>query len=66
MRKQFLSLMLALIIVFSMAGIASAAQEIQIMVGGETLYPDVPPTIINGRVMLPVRDVFESIDARVS
>lgn len=66
MKKQFLSLMLALIIVFSMAGIASAAQEIQIMVGGETLYPDVPPTIINGRVMLPVRDVFESIDARVS
>lgn len=64
--KKLLSIMLALIIVFSMAGMASAAQEIKIMVGGKILDPMVAPTIINGRVMLPVRDVFESIDARVS
>ena len=64
--KKFLSLMLALTIVFSLAGIASAAQEIKIMVGGEILEPMVAPAITNGRVMLPVRDVFESIDARVS
>ncbi|MBR1968776.1 MAG: hypothetical protein IKA17_00250 [Clostridia bacterium] len=64
--KKLLSIMLALIIAFSLASIASAAQEIKIMVGGKDLYTDVAPTIIDGRVMLPVRDVFESIDARVS
>lgn len=64
--KKFLSLMLALTMVFSLASIASAAQEIKIMVGGKDLDVSVAPTITNGRVMLPVRDVFEAIDARVS
>jgi hypothetical protein len=32
---------------------------------GKSITPDVPPQIINGRLMLPIRAVAESVDAQV-
>lgn len=42
-----------------------AGEEIRIMVNLVTVYPDVPPYIKDGRTMVPLRVVAESMDARV-
>jgi hypothetical protein len=43
-----------------------AAQEIRATVNGEhVLFPDVRPVMVNGRVMVPVRGVFEHMNATV-
>jgi tetratricopeptide (TPR) repeat protein len=39
---------------------------ISVRVGGELLVPDVPPIIINGRTMIPMRAIFEALGAELS
>lgn len=39
--------------------------QIRIYVNGNILYPDVPPQLINGRTMVPVRFIAETLGARV-
>jgi len=49
------------------AGIASAASEsVRILVNGREIASDVPPQIINGRTMVPLRFVAEAMGAIVS
>lgn len=43
----------------------TAGQEIRIMVNLVTVYPDVAPYIKDGRTMVPLRVIAESMDARV-
>jgi len=48
-----------------MAAFANAAQPIQIVLDGELLVFDVPPTNIDDRVMVPMRVIFEALGAEV-
>lgn len=63
--KKIFAVFIALSIIFSMAITSFAAVPIKVVVGGEKLENDVEPVIVNGRTMLPVRAVFESIGAEV-
>jgi hypothetical protein len=43
----------------------SAGENIRIMLNLNTIYPDVPPYIKDGRTMVPLRVIAENMDARV-
>lgn len=45
---------------------ASTATTIQVEVNGRPLSFSVPPTTIQNRTMVPLRGVFESLDAQVT
>jgi hypothetical protein len=50
-----------------LVGCAASAQSIRATVDGNPVYfPDVQPVMVNGRVMVPVRGVFEHIGAIVT
>lgn len=66
MKRKVLSLVLALAFILSFASGASAQRAVKVYVGGTDIEPDVAPVIVEGRVMLPVRAVFEAIKAKVS
>jgi len=63
MRKCFL-LVLVLFATFSFAGLAQAAPRV--VLDGQTLNFDVPPTVENDRTMVPLRAIFEALDAEVN
>ena len=65
MKKRILTLILALCMLASLSIPAFAEYPITVIVGGDEIYTDVAPMIINGRTMLPVRAVFEAIGADV-
>lgn len=44
----------------------SADESISLTVNGESIETQVPPTIIDGRTMVPVRDIFEACGAKVN
>ncbi len=55
--------------VFSLCSYAtddSTVPEISIIVDGKTLEPDVPPIIVEGRTMVPMRIIFEELGASVT
>ena len=56
---------MTVILTISITAIVSASNEIRIMVEGERLYTDVPPRIINGRTMVPIRAVSEAVGCEV-
>lgn len=63
MRRWWVALALAAGI---LAGATAWAQQgIGIVVDGREITPDVPPQIINGRAMVPLRAVAEALDAGV-
>jgi hypothetical protein len=43
----------------------ASAQEIQVYVDGRPMHFDVPPTAVQGRVLVPLRGVFEQLGATV-
>ncbi|MCS7173427.1 MAG: copper amine oxidase N-terminal domain-containing protein [Armatimonadetes bacterium] len=43
----------------------AAAPEIRVLVDGERLAVEVPPVEVAGRVLVPVREIFEHLGARV-
>ncbi|MBQ8392121.1 MAG: DUF2334 domain-containing protein [Clostridia bacterium] len=62
--KKAVALMLALLMLFSLTAIANSG-EISVFVNGSKLSFDVPPQIVNGRTMVPLRAIFESLGATV-
>ena len=65
--KKFLCTILIVASIFNLSMITTlATQPIKLVVAGETINTDVAPIIVNDRVMIPVRAVFESIGAKVS
>lgn len=44
----------------------AAESDIEVRVDGEVLKTDVPPSIIDGRTMVPMRVIFEKIGAAIS
>ena len=45
---------------------ASSAQVISLEIDGTVIRTEVPPTVIGGRTMVPVRDIFEACGANVT
>ncbi|NPV90062.1 MAG: copper amine oxidase N-terminal domain-containing protein [Firmicutes bacterium] len=66
--KRKISLLLLAFLLVSLAFIPSAQadREIQVYVDGKPLHPDVPPMIVDGRTLVPLRAVAESLGCRVS
>ena len=59
--------LILLVIAFSMIlSLSSFASDITIIVDGKTLAPDVPPIIVEGRTMVPMRIIFEELGASVT
>jgi len=44
---------------------AAASQQVSLMVEDQTIYCDVPPVIVNGRVFVPLRAAVEALGGRV-
>ncbi|WP_285860497.1 copper amine oxidase N-terminal domain-containing protein [Paenibacillus lutimineralis] len=66
--KKIWTMLLAAILVVPLLlqpATAQAAKAITIYVDGVQLKTDVPPVMVQGRVMLPLRAIFEALDARV-
>lgn len=62
--KRILLLLLAFTLAFSF--FAFAEGEISITVNSNPLTMDVPPEIMNGRTMVPMRAVFEALGADIN
>ena len=62
--KKLVTLLAALFIVL---GVSAAAEDnIEIFLDGEPLYTETAPVNIEGRVLVPMRAVFEALDADVT
>lgn len=44
---------------------SSGREEVKIVVNNKKLNPDVPPFILNGRTLVPLRSIFEALGAEV-
>jgi len=65
MKKILLTVSVIMITLLSCACLM-AADDISIFINGKKLITDTPPRIINGRTMVPLRDVSEAIDCTVT
>ena len=65
-RIQALVMSLILIITMSVGSVVFAADNITVKLNGQTLSFDVPPQLINGRTMVPMRAIFENLGATVN
>lgn len=63
MGKKVFALLLTLVMLFSFTGISMAAPTV--ILDGKQLSFDVPPIIENGRTLIPVRTILESLGAAV-
>ena len=61
----FIAVSLTLLISLAITSTTFAAGEIRVTVNGENIVFDVPPMIINDRTMIPIRAVFERLNAKV-
>lgn len=64
-RKSILTMIIAFVMLLSSVTPVFAERPIKVMVGGEILETDVAPEIVEGRILLPLRAVFEAIGAEV-
>ena len=55
-----------MVMAISVALPAMASENIKVTVGGERVIFDVQPQLINDRTMVPLRAIFEALDATVS
>lgn len=66
-RKSLLfSMALVIIFVFSQLAVAQAAQVPTVLVNGKTLAMDAPPVTQQGRVLVPMRAIFEALGVKVN
>ncbi|MBC7324447.1 MAG: copper amine oxidase N-terminal domain-containing protein [Moorella sp. (in: Bacteria)] len=65
MRKKWLGIASAFALAVILAVSAKADDPIRLYVNGREIQPDVPPQLIGGRTMVPVRWVAEALGADV-
>lgn len=65
MKKLFIACITLMMLISILAVPVSANDEIWVLLNGEKLEFDVQPQIINGRTMVPMRKIFESLGASV-
>ncbi|MGB9886891.1 MAG: copper amine oxidase N-terminal domain-containing protein [Moorellales bacterium] len=63
--KKILIVLLCLVSLV-LTSIALASEQVTLVVNARQLFPDVPPQIIGGRVMVPIRIVAENLGAEVA
>ena len=64
--KKLLSILLVLTFVFSLCTVTASAEEnIKVIIDIKNVKFDVPPTIVNGRTLVPLRAIFEALGATV-
>ncbi|MCF8011650.1 MAG: hypothetical protein K9L17_11025 [Clostridiales bacterium] len=63
--KKITILFLALMLVVSLGMTAEAQEDIELIIDGETIQPDAPPKIIDGRTLVPARHIFEPLGAKM-
>lgn len=66
MKRKTSIIILALVMCISFSGLTLADSPLTIYVNGNILNPPVPPQIINGTAMVPLRSVSESLGCSVS
>ncbi len=66
MRKVFILVALVAVLATGRAAPASASNPIRLCVNGQEVHSSVPPQIINGRTMVPIRFVAEALGADVA
>lgn len=66
-RKKIVQILVACILFFSVfySSEILAAPQVSLIVQGEVLESDVPPTIVGGRTLIPIRSVSEALGAEV-
>ncbi|AGL02564.1 copper amine oxidase N-terminal domain-containing protein [Desulfoscipio gibsoniae] len=63
--KKWLAGIAAVVLLTSFAAVAAADKPIKLNVNGWQIKTDVPPQLLNGRIMVPVRWVAEALGADV-
>lgn len=63
--KNSFSILFIMILLFSLTPPTAAANSPSVLIDGQSLYCDVPPVIENGRTMVPMRAIFEALNAQV-
>lgn len=68
MKKRITAIVLAMVLMVSLLpGLGvSAEQEVKVVLFSQMLTFDVPPQLINGRTMVPLRVIFEALGATVN
>ncbi len=61
--KRKLCFLLTFILIFSIIPLANAVDTAKVTVDGRALQTDVPPTIVSGRTLVPIRAIFETLGA---
>ncbi|MGI6453057.1 MAG: copper amine oxidase N-terminal domain-containing protein [Syntrophomonadaceae bacterium] len=65
MKKKWLVVILATVLICALAAITWANEPIKLVVDGQEIKPDVAPQIIGDRTMVPVRWIAEALGAEV-
>lgn len=65
MKKIILSIILALSMLLSV-NVFAEEKPVTVTVNDKVLEFDVPPQLVNGRTMLPMRAIFEALGAKVT
>ena len=65
LRKISFVMIIVIVVTSLFAGTAYAEDDIKVYVNGKRVVFDVEPTMIRDRVMVPVRAIFEALDADV-
>lgn len=63
--KRFLCLLMVVVMTMSMSVLTFAEDNIKVALDGKYIGFDVPPQIISGRTMVPIRAIFENMGATV-
>lgn len=64
--KRFIGLLLAVVLAFAVGATVYAEDTIRVALDGKYIDFDVPPQIIDGRTMVPIRGIFEKMGAQVN
>ncbi len=65
-KKPVVLLLVCLLALLLFSGTAMAASQIIVSIDGEAVKCDVPPVIENGRILVPLRAIFEGLGMTVS
>lgn len=65
MKKKLMFIVVGVIVLFTICSCVFAEENISVKLDGQQLVFDVQPQLMNGRTMVPMRKIFESLGASV-
>ena len=65
MKKRIISISLMIVMLFSIMSFATTTEDIGVLIDNSKVEFDVQPQIVNGRTLVPVRAIFESLEMTV-